>query len=41
MKLTTIDKVREAVETLEPRVEVPEDVRTAALAAVERMIAIG
>jgi len=41
MKSTTLEKVRAAVDRLEPRVEVPEDVRRAALAAVERMIAIG
>jgi quinolinate synthase len=41
MKLTTLVKVLEALDTLEPRVEVPEDVRLAALASVERMIAIG
>ena len=41
MKLTTLDKVRAAIETLQPSVEVRKDVRLAALAAVERMIAIG
>jgi quinolinate synthase len=41
MKLTTLAKVRDATGSLEPRVEVAEDVRVAALAAVERMVAIG
>jgi len=41
MKKTTLPDVLHALETLEPRVEVPEAVRTAALAAVERMIEIG
>ncbi|MDO8964267.1 MAG: quinolinate synthase NadA [Coriobacteriia bacterium] len=41
MKLTTLEKVRAALETLEPRIEVPADVADAALASVERMIAIG
>jgi quinolinate synthase len=41
MKLTTLEKVLAAIKTLEPRVEIPEDVRLAALASVERMIAIG
>jgi quinolinate synthase len=41
MKLTTLEKVRAALETLEPRIEVPADIAAAALASVERMIAIG
>lgn len=41
MKLTTLEKVRNALRTLSPPVEVPEDVRRGALAAVERMVAIG
>lgn len=41
MKLTTLEKVRDAVRDLEPTVEVPEDIRLAALAAVERMVALG
>jgi quinolinate synthase len=41
MKKTTLPDVLAALESLEPRIEVPQDVRTAALAAVERMIAIG
>lgn len=41
MKLTTLEKVASCLEELEPRIAVPEDVRGRALAAVERMIAIG
>lgn len=41
MKLTTLEKVRDCLEALEPRVTVPADVRERALAAVERMVAIG
>jgi quinolinate synthase len=41
MKKTTLPDVLRALQTLEPRVEVPEDVRVRALSAVERMIAIG
>jgi quinolinate synthase len=41
MKLTTLEKVRDAVRDLVPEIVVPEDVRLAALAAVERMVAIG
>lgn len=41
MKLTTLPKVLDALERLEPRVAVPADVACAALASVERMIAVG
>jgi quinolinate synthase len=41
MKLTTLEKVRDALRTLSPRIEVPAEVRVAALGAVERMVAIG
>ena len=41
MKKTTLEKVLASIETLEPRVEVPERIAAAALASVERMIAIG
>jgi len=41
MKKTTLEKVLASLETLEPRVEVPERIAAAALASVERMIAIG
>ncbi len=41
MKLTTLKKVRDRLVSLEPRITVPEDVRVRALAAVERMVAVG
>jgi len=41
MKKTTLEKVLASLETLEPRIEVPERIAAAALASVERMIAIG
>ena len=41
MKLTTLEKVRDAVRDLKPEVLVDEDIRQAAYAAVERMVAIG
>lgn len=41
MKLTTLEKVRDSVRDLEVAIDVDEDVREAALAAVERMVAVG
>ena len=41
MKMTTLEKVRDALLTLEPRIEVSDGVRAKALAAVERMVAVG
>jgi len=41
MKLTTLSKVLWALQTLEPRVTVPEDIRLRALGAVERMLSLG
>lgn len=41
MKLTTLEKVLRALETLEPRVTVPAEVRRRALQALERMLSIG
>jgi quinolinate synthase len=41
MKLTTLDKVRDCLRDLSGEIVVAPDVRTAALAAVERMVAIG
>jgi len=40
MKLTTLASVERALLTLEPRITVPENVRAAALAAVEKMVSI-
>lgn len=41
MKLTTLSKVLRSLETLHPRVKVPEGVRIRALRAVERMLVPG
>jgi quinolinate synthase len=41
MKLITLEKVARSLRTLEPRVVVPEGVRSRALQAVERMVSIG
>jgi quinolinate synthase len=41
MKLITLSKVLWALQTLEPRVVVPEEVRGRALRSVERMLALG
>lgn len=41
MKLTTLSKVLWALQTLEPRVTVPEEIRLRALGSVERMLALG
>ncbi len=38
MKLTTVDKLVQALGMLEPRIEVPEDIRKKAYRALERMI---
>jgi quinolinate synthase len=40
MKKTTLDDVVRSLETLEPRITVPEEIRVRALSAVERMLAI-
>ncbi len=40
MKATTLDKVLTALQTLEPRVTVPEDIRVRALQCLERMLAV-
>ena len=40
MKATTLDKVLTALQTLEPRVTVPEDIRARALQCLERMLAV-
>jgi quinolinate synthase len=41
MKKTTLEKVLASLETLEARIEVPDAIAAAALASVERMVAIG
>jgi quinolinate synthase len=41
MRLNTMEKLYLALRDLEPRVEVPEPVRTRALAPIERMLALG
>jgi quinolinate synthase len=38
MKMNTIEKVRDALKTLSPAIEVPEAIRTAALAPIQRML---
>ena len=38
MKINTIEKVRDALKTLSPAIEVPEPVRSAALIPIQRML---
>jgi len=38
MKMNTIEKVRDALKNLSPVIEVPEDIRTAALIPIQRML---
>lgn len=38
MKMNTIEKVRDALRNLSPAIELPEDIRTAALAPLQRML---
>jgi quinolinate synthase len=40
MKRITLEKVLKSLETLSPRIKVPEDIRTKARAAVDRMLAM-
>jgi quinolinate synthase len=40
MRLNTLEKLRDALQTLEPRVEIAEDVMRRALIPIERMLAI-
>jgi len=41
MKKTTLEKILESLETMQPEVKVPEDIRIKALACVQRMLEIG
>ena len=41
MKLTTLDKVLQCLENMQPLVTVPEDIRIRAYTAVERMLQVG
>ncbi len=38
MKMNTIEKVRNALRDLKPAIELPEEIRTAALAPLQRML---
>jgi len=40
MKLNTLEKLRDCLRDLEPRVELPEDIMERALVPLERMLAI-
>jgi quinolinate synthase len=40
MKMNTLEKLRDCLRTLEPRVELPEDLRLRALVPLERMLAV-
>ncbi len=41
MKRNTLEKLRDCLRDLEPRVEIPEDIRQRALVPLERMLALG
>jgi len=41
MKLNTLEKLRDCLRTLSPRVEVPEEIAARALVPLERMLALG
>jgi quinolinate synthase len=41
MKKTTLEKILEALETMQPEVKVPEEIRVKAVACVDRMLKIG
>jgi len=41
MRRNTLEKIRDALRDLQPRIEMPEDLRLAALAPLERMMALG
>lgn len=40
MKATTLEKVKQALETMQPQITVPQDIREKALACLEKMLAI-
>ena len=40
MKKTSLEKVRDALKTLEPRVVVPQEIREKSIAALQRMLEI-
>ncbi|MFZ5599463.1 MAG: quinolinate synthase NadA [Bacillota bacterium] len=40
MKATTLNKVKEALETMQPRITVPPDIRARALTCLEKMLAV-
>jgi len=40
MKLNTLEKLRDCLETLEPRVELPREIMERALVPLERMLAV-
>jgi quinolinate synthase len=40
MKLNTLDKLRDCLERLEPRVELPREIMERALLPLERMLAV-
>jgi quinolinate synthase len=40
MKLNTLDKLRDCLRTLEPRVELPEEIMSRALLPLTRMLAV-
>src|SRR5438270_1428282 len=40
MRLNTLEKLRDALQTLQPRVEIPEDTMRRALVPIERMLAV-
>jgi quinolinate synthase len=40
MKMNTLEKLRDCLRTLEPRVEIPEETMRRALVPLERMLSI-
>lgn len=40
MRLNTLEKLRDSLDTLEPRIELPEDIMRRALVPIERMLAV-